>query len=285
MAEDMHAHKTDVIHGGPRGRHFFHIAYAGGNYHGWQKLPHNNSIQLVIETALSKVLKKQVTIVGCGRTDTGVHASQYFFHADLQEAMPDELLFRLNKNLPRDIAVFDAIPVGDEDHARISAIERTYNYFIHRSKDPFLDAFSAFYGDIKLDLKKMREAAMLLPLHNDYRLFHRVASKPNTTICNITGVNLLVDETGDRVKFSISANRFLSGMVRIILHRLLEVARGKIAVEQFQNYLSNTEAPVNVKSAYAQGLYLAKVKYPFLDVPRKSRFGELVNASEKWISV
>lgn len=277
--EDLH---TQVPPGGFRGRHFFNIAYSSTSYHGWQKLPHNNSIQAVIEGALSRVLKKPIGIIGCGRTDSGVHASQYFFHADLESPVSDELVFRLNKNLPPDIAVFDIIPVDDEHHARFSATERTYNYFIHRLKDPFLDAFSAFYNDAKLDLQKMKEAAMLLPQYNDYGLFHRVASKPNTTICHVAAVNLFVDETGDRIKFTISANRFLSGMVRIILYRLLEVARGKISVQQFRGYLDGTEIPLNVKSAYPQGLYLSKVKYSFLDLPVGSHFDALINASGTW---
>jgi tRNA pseudouridine38-40 synthase len=268
----------------PPPRHFFHIAYNGTLYNGWQKLPHNNSIQFIIETELSRVIKTPVTIVGCGRTDSHVHASQYFFHADLEIPSIPELIFRLNKNLPHDIAIFDIIPVQPEQHARLHATERTYTYFIHRNKDPFLNSVSSLYQQ-NFDFQKMKEASSLLLLYNDYRFFHRTASKPNTTICNITNTSLFVDQTADRIKFTISANRFLSGMVRIVVHKLLEVARGKLTVEQFENYLKGTEAPANIKSAYPQGLYLSKVKYPFLDLPAQSTFDQLINRSELWNAI
>ncbi|HEY0742594.1 MAG TPA: tRNA pseudouridine(38-40) synthase TruA [Chryseosolibacter sp.] len=266
-------------------RHFFHIAFCGRNYHGWQRLPHNTSIQNLVEKALCSVMKKQVGVVGCGRTDTGVHASQYFFHADLESPVTDEMVFRLNKNLPPDIAVFDVIPVASEHHARFSAAERTYTYFIHHTKDPFLDSLSSFYQNCEVDLIKMKEAAMLLPLERDYSQFHRLASRPNTTICHVTDVKLFVNKTGDRIKFIISANRFLSGMVRIILYRLLDVAKRKISVEQFANYLHRTEIPFNRKSAYPQGLYLSEVRYPFLHLPCKSTFFNLVDKEEVWVTV
>lgn len=278
-----HVALRDEVRGGVR--HFFHLAYSGTHYHGWQKLPHNKSIQLVVEKALSQVVKKQVPIVGCGRTDSGVHASQYFFHADLESPLTDEIVFRLNKNLPPDITVFDVIPLADEHHARFSAVERTYTYFIHRAKDPFLESFSSLYDDREFDLIKMKEAAILLPLHDDYSNFHRLASKPNTTICRVTDVKLFTVQAGDRIKFTISANRFLSGMVRIILYRLLEVASEKITVEQFRNYLNQTEVPCNRKSAYPQGLYLSKVRYPFLELPCRSTFFDLVDTAVAWNTV
>jgi tRNA pseudouridine38-40 synthase len=263
-------------------RYFFHISYNGNNYNGWQKLPDNNSVQFILETQLSRVAKTVITIVGCGRTDSRVHASQYFFHADLEIPSIPDLIFRLNKNLPDDIAVFDIIAVQSEQHARLDAIERTYNYFIHRSKDPFLNRLSALYQYHNLDLHKMKAGATLLTKYNDYRYFHRTASKSRTTICTITNTNLFIDNTGDRIKFTLSANRFLRGMVRIIVHKLLEVARGKLTLEQFENYLKGTETPIDIKPAYPQGLYLSKVKYPFLDLPNSSTFDQMVNREEMW---
>lgn len=266
-------------------RYFFHLSYNGTRYNGWQKLPHNNSIQFIIETELSRVVKRPTTIVGCGRTDSHVHASQYFFHADLDIPSIPELIFRLNKNLPDDIAVFDIVPVEAANHARLHAIERTYNYFIHRSKDPFLNTLSSFYQDRNLDLQKMKQAAFLLTKYRDYRFFHRTASKPKTTICTVTQTNLFVDQTGDRIKFTITANRFLSGMVRIVVRKLLDVGRKKITIHQFENYLKGSEVPTHIKSAYPQGLYLSKVKYPFLDVPSQSRFDHLINRDADWRGV
>jgi tRNA pseudouridine38-40 synthase len=265
-------------------RFFFHIGYNGTPYNGWQKLPHNNSVQFIIERELSRVVKTPVTIVGCGRTDARVHASQYFFHADLEIPSVSELIFRLNKNLPNDIAVFDILPVQNHQHARLDAIKRTYTYFIHRSKDPFLNSVSSLYQERDLDLQKMKDAASLLMAYNDYRYFHRTASKSRTTRCTVSEGSLFVDEHNDRIKFTISANRFLRGMVRIIVHKLLEVGRKKITVEQFENYLMGTEIPTDIKPAHPQGLYLTNVKYPFLDLPPSSKF-DLLSRSDGWKAV
>jgi tRNA pseudouridine38-40 synthase len=239
-------------------------------------------VQLVLETLISRNIKMPVTIVGCGRTDSRVHASQYFFHVDFDEIFIPELMFRLNKNLPDDIAVFGIIPMQHLPHARLDAVHRKYDYFIHRYKDPFLNSASALYQEPDLDLQKMKEATLLLMRFNDYRSFYRTASKPRTTICKVTNADLSVDQTGDRLKFTISANRFLSGMVRVIVHKLLEVGRKKLTVGQFENYLMATEAPKDIRSAHPQGLYLSKVTYPFLDVPPRTKFHELVNNENTW---
>jgi tRNA pseudouridine38-40 synthase len=264
-------------------RYFFHIAYNGSNYSGWQKLPKINSVQSILETLISRVVKSATTIVGCGRTDSHVHASQYFFHVDLDETIIPELMFRMNKNLPGDIGVFDIIPMQGLPHARLDATERKYDYFIHRYKDPFLTNCSALYQEPNLDLLKMKEAVALLTRYNDYRGFYRTASKVRTTKCSVKQATLAIDHTGDRLKFTISANRFLRGMVRVIVHKLLEVGRGKITVEQFENYLRGTETPKDIKPAYPQGLYLSKVTYPFLDLPPRSKFDQLVNGAGTWL--
>jgi tRNA pseudouridine38-40 synthase len=263
-------------------RYFFHIGYNGAQYSGWQKLPQINSVQLILETLISRIVKTPITINGCGRTDSHVHASQYFFHVDLDEQVIPELMFRLNKNLPGDVSIFEIIPMHGLPHARLDAIERKYDYFIHRYKDPFLNSVSALYQEPDLDLLKMNNAAKLLTQHNDYRSFYRTASKTRTTICTVKQASLFVDETGDRLKFTISANRFLRGMVRIIVHKILEVGRGKIAVEQFENYLKATETPKEIKPAHPQGLYLSKVTYPFLDLPPRTKFDLLVNGENTW---
>jgi tRNA pseudouridine38-40 synthase len=266
-------------------RYFFHIGYNGTLYNGWQKLPHNNSIQFIFETQISRIVKSEINVVGCGRTDSHVHASQYFFHADLDQSLVPELKFRLNKILPDDITVYDIIPVEAFAHARLNAIERRYDYYLHRNKDPFLGSFSALYQDYKLDLQKMKEAADLLPRYNDYRSFYRTASKPKTTICNVTKASLYTDAKGERLRFTICANRFLSGMVRIIVHKLLEVGKGKLSVEQFHNYLRLTEQPSNIRSAYPQGLYLSRVTYPFLSISPRTHFDQLVNSDETWTAL
>lgn len=259
-------------------RYFFHIAYNGFAYQGWQKLPQANSIQEAIETHLSRILKRETTINGCGRTDSQVHASQYFFHVDLDSEWNDELTFRLNKNLPTDIAAFEVIPMNGEQHARLDAIERTYNYFIHTYDDPFLGTISSPYPERNLKVDEMKKAVMLLPKYNDYRSFCRKLSDQRTTICNIVSANLYVDRNGDNIRFEITANRFLNGMIRMIVQRLLMIGRGELSVDQFEAIL-NSKEPVDLfRIAYPQGLYLSKVKYPFLDLPSRSTlFNSLIS--------
>lgn len=262
-------------------RYFFHIAYHGTRYNGWQKLPHNKSIQSVIEVALSQIIKKPVSVVGCGRTDSHVHASQYFFHCDSEPINTAEVKFRLNKTLPNDIAIFDILPVEDHQHARLSALERTYTYFIHREKDPFLNNISSLYQH-EFDIERIKAGISMLPKYNDYRFFHRPASRPKTTLCHVNSTELFIGHNGDRLKLTITANRFLSGMVRIIVHKLLMVGKGKLTLDEFENYLKGDEAPSDIKSAYPQGLYLTKVKYPFLDLPSQSKFDLLTDNQSFW---
>src|SRR6187549_1956414 len=126
-------------------RYFFHIGYNGFQYRGWQRQPNIPNIQEVLENAISKILKVETTIMGCGRTDSQVHASQFFFHLDVMEPWDFDLLFRLNKVLPSDIAIFEIIPMADNQHARFDANLRTYDYFIHTYKDPFLSQLSSLY--------------------------------------------------------------------------------------------------------------------------------------------
>ncbi|WP_245970408.1 tRNA pseudouridine synthase A [Pseudochryseolinea flava] len=235
-----------------------------------------------METCIARVVKLPVAIFGCGRTDACVHASQYFFHIDLEPLDVEELKFRVNKHLPADIAVFDIIPVHGRPNARLDAIQRTYDYFIHRYKDPFLHGVSSFYQEPELDLEKMKAATMLLSQYNNYRGFYRTTSKPKTTICKVSYANLVVDDSGERLKFTISANRFLMGMVRIIVKRLIEVGGNNLSVDEFESYLMTTATPKDVRSAFPQGLYLSKVTYPFLDMKPRTRFDQLVNRENTW---
>lgn len=266
-------------------RYFFHIGYNGFNYRGWQKLPQSSSVQIVLETLLSQILKTSLTIVGCGRTDAQVHASQFFFHVDIDETWDYDLVFRLNKNLPHDIAVFDILPMEGLPHARLDAIGRTYNYFIHTYKDPFLSAISSLYVGRHLNLEEMKKAVMLLPKYDDYRAFCKHASVQRTTRCNVTVATLYTDEQGDNIRFEISANRFLNGMIRIIMQKLLLVGRGKMSVDEFENHLISKETPEITKSAYPQGLYLSQVKYPFLELPARSAFFNALANERRWIPV
>lgn len=254
-------------------RYFFHIAYNGTHYRGWQRQPDVRSIQEVIETQLAAVLKlPSITIIGCGRTDAGVHASQYFFHTDLTEPIRENLKFVLNKTLPSGIAIFDIIETAPNLHARFSAQERTYDYFMHTHKDPFIDQISSLYIDHHLDLQKMQQAVNLLPQYKDYAGFCKQPDLHNTTICDVRSAQLFQTRDQQKLRFQIVANRFLRGQIRIIVQKLLEIGVGKFSVEAFETCLINKKRPPLIRPAHPQGLFLSKIYYPDLDLPNKSSF-------------
>jgi tRNA pseudouridine38-40 synthase len=267
-------------------RYFFHIGYHGSNYRGWQKFPDIASVQQVIETSLSQILKIPAAVVCCGRTDARVNASQFFFHIDIEQNWDFDLIFRMNKNLPADVSVFDIIPVEPAQHARLHATSRTYDYFIHTYKDPFLNNFSSFYPYPNLDLDKMNEAAKLLLKYSDYRAFCKTPQRYRTTICKISNVELYRDLKGDKIRLQITANRFLGNMIRIIVGRLIRIGRGLMTVEEFEKDLISKEPPSILLPAFPQGLYLSKVTYPFLDLPPRTEFlGMLRNDKTVWTKV
>lgn len=223
--------------------------------------------------------------MGCGRTDTQVHASQYFFHLEVLKPWNFDLLYRLNRLLPPDIAVFEIIPVEDNQHARFDAMQRTYNYFLHTYKDPFLSGNSALYVEPNLRLDEMNKAVQILTKYNDFRAFCRTPDSYKHTICNLSSATLFTDAKGDRIRFQISANRFLAHMVRLIMGSLLDIGRGKWRVEDFENCFVTHSLPGFIKPAYPQGLYLSKVQYRYLNIPARTTFQLPERAQTSWIVV
>ena len=256
-------------------RYFFHIAYQGTKYCGWQRHPDGLSVQEIMETALSQLLKTAVNIIGCGRTDAHVHASQFFFHVDLEKQWDFDLFFRLNKILPDDIAVLDIIPMQGLPHARFDAMQRSYDYFIHTYKDPFLNSSSSLYLGQFRYLDRIKAAVALLPLYNDYRGFCKSPDRNENTTCHISSAGIFANSNGDRLRFHISANRFLGRMVRIIAGRLIEIGQGKMSVDEFESYLIGKTTPKVIIPAYPHGLFLSKVTYPYLDIPTTSAFSSI----------
>ncbi|WP_316823227.1 tRNA pseudouridine synthase A [Pedobacter gandavensis] len=234
------------------------------------------NIQGVLENALTQILKTPVLINGCGRTDAHVHASQFFFHMDIEQAWDFDLMFRLNKLLPASIAVFDIIPMEGTPHARFDAVQRCYDYFIHTYKSPFLNGLSAYYLLPELRFDQMKQAAALLPLYKDYRGFCTSPDKYEHTICNVMSAGLTVDSSGDLLRFQISSNRFLSKMIRIIMGQLLKIGKGELSVDEFEHYLINKETPRLITPAHPQGLYLSKVTYPYLDLSVRTTFSAIL---------
>jgi tRNA pseudouridine38-40 synthase len=253
-------------------RYFVHIGYNGQRYNGWQKQPGVLNVQGVIELALSQILKTPVFVIGCGRTDAHVHASQFFFHMDIGQEWEFDLLFRLNKILPHSIAVFDIIPVEAQRHARFDAVLRSYDYFLHTYKNPFLNGLSSYYLLRDLDFDKMKQAASILPNYKDYRAFCTSPDKYEHTLCNVMSASLQADPNGDKLRFSISSNRFLGKMIRIIMGQLLKIGNGVLSIDEFENYLITNTTPELITPAHPEGLYLSKVSYPYLNLPPRTDF-------------
>jgi len=253
-------------------RYFIHISYKGSRYFGWQNQPNKLSVQEVLETSLSKILSYPIKIYGCGRTDAGVHASQYFFHIDIEQKWDFDLFFRWNRILPDDIAIFDIIPVKAQPHARFDAVLRTYDYFIHTYKDPFLSESSALYLLPELNLSEMKKAVMLLTKYSDYRAYCKSPDKNEHNICYVSSAALFTNISGNRIRFQISSNRFLGRMIRILTRKLIEIGKGALSVDEFESHLITKKTPALILPAHPQGLYLSKVTYPFLDLPVKSEF-------------
>ena len=167
-------------------RYFLTLSFAGKNYYGWQSQPDGNTVQDVLNNALSTILKEEIITTGAGRTDTGVHAKYFVAHFDTTSLIDDDKMFIYNLNgiLPADIAVYKIIAVDKEKHARFSAISRTYKYFISKQKDPFkLNSHHFIYG--KLDVSKMNEAANLLFDYEDFTSFSKLHTDVKTNNCKI----------------------------------------------------------------------------------------------------
>ena len=241
-------------------RYFFEITYDGTKYNGWQNQANALGVQQVVEETLSKLLHEKISIVGSGRTDTGVHCIQQFFHADIQMKMErQEFLQRLNSFLPKDIAIRDILPVKPEAHARYDARERAYEYHITTRKNPLLVG-RAFYFFKKCDISLMNEAAALLVGEHDFTSFSKVKTDVNHFVCTIKKAHWI--KQGDLMIFSISANRFLRGMVRAIVGTLLDVGSQKISIKEFQSIIKSKDRKKAGMNVPPEGLYLTQVKYP-----------------------
>jgi len=240
-------------------RYFLELAYDGATFVGWQVQPNKTTVQSTIDHALSTIFNEPIQSVGCGRTDSGVHASKFFLHFEATKPMPNKIVFRLNSFLPKTIAIYRIFQSGK--HARYDATYRAYDYFIHFDKNPFLETHSFFFRWLPLDFEKMRQAAMFLPNYLEFAPFEKSKSDSKTSICHIYKSQLTIDEQAGRMHYHIAANRFLRGMVRRVVGALLMVGKEKISLQEFQEVLQ-TQGSFNInKSAPAQGLYLCEVRY------------------------
>ena len=236
-------------------RYFIELSYDGSEFCGWQLQPNALTVQECLEETLSTLLKERVQVVGAGRTDSKVNAIGYVAHFDYDKVIDTSALgYKLNAILPRGIVVHSVREVDADLHARFSAKRREYTYFLHRTKDPFIENRS-YFCSWDLDVDAMNEAAAVLLGTHDFRCFEKSGSDNRTSICTVTEafwapyipdhVSLMgfspaasrpeVEAGGapQYLYFRIAADRFLRNMVRAVVGSLLEVGRGRRSVEDF----------------------------------------------------
>ena len=243
------------------GRYFIHLAYNGASYCGWQTQPELPTVQLTLEQALSTLLRQKVAVVGCGRTDTGVHASDFYAHFDAGEVETQQLVFKLNNILPPDIAIYDIFPVAQNAHARFDATARTYQYHVSQERLPFRQGqYCRIY--YKPDIDLMNEAARVLMEYEDFTSFAKLHTQVKTNICHLSVAHW--EESAGEYVFTIRSNRFLRNMVRSVTGTLLDVGRGKLTVEGLREIIEKKDRCAAGVSMPACGLFLTKVEYPYL---------------------
>jgi len=245
-------------------RYFVKLAYDGTNYKGWQTQPNGITIQEVLENAFSTILRQPIALTGAGRTDTGVHARNYYAHFQFDKLFKpeelDKLTFKLNSFLPNDITILSIFKVADDIHARFSAISRTYKYYITQNRNPFLRNYSwNRHGVLNIDL--MNFAANELMKINDFTSFSKLHSQTKTNLCNVTFA--LWDKTPDGLVFTITSDRFLRNMVRAVVGTLVDVGKNKISHDDFLNIINSKNRCDAGESAPACGLFLDEISYNF----------------------
>lgn len=243
-------------------RYFIQLAFNGKNYHGWQMQENAHTVQAEINEKLSLLLGQPVNVVGCGRTDSGVHAREYYAHFEVEKLSfkPVELVSKLNNFLPQDISIVRIFQVKPDIHARFSATSRTYRYYISRQKNPFLQELSFFYH-VPLKVSEMNKASRYLLDFSDFTSFSKLHSQTNNNNCKISFADW--KETEEMLVFTITADRFLRNMVRAIVGTLLEVGKGKMEASEIKNIIELKNRSEAGFSVPAEGLFLEKVEYPF----------------------
>ncbi len=238
------------------------LAYDGTHYFGWQIQPNQISIQQTIQDKLKQLTGQDIELVGCGRTDTGVHASQYFAHCDIDEILVDKInVYNLNAILPHDISILNIVKTSKEFHSRFSALHRKYIYRIHNFKDPFNRNYSFFYSLLNVNhLPKLNEVAQMINNMNSFESFVKSNSGLDNYQCQITQSEWkLINE--HQFEYHIAANRFVRGMVRLCVGASLSYAIEKINIEEITNaILSKIQIPKSW-SVPANGLSLTEIRY------------------------
>lgn len=242
-------------------RYFIYFSYDGAAYHGWQVQPNAITVQQVLEEALAKLVRRPVPLVGAGRTDAGVNAACMVAHGDFPcEVDCAQLVYKLNKILPPDIAVSDVRRVKDDAHARFDALSRRYNYRVVTAKSPFARRYACRVLP-GVDFEAMNRAAEILYEYTDFTSFSKLHTDVKTNNCKVTFARWR--QVGDNEwVFEIEADRFLRNMVRAIVGTLLLVGRGKMTLDGFRAVIENKARGEAGDSAMGEALFLVDVKYP-----------------------
>jgi tRNA pseudouridine38-40 synthase len=240
-------------------RYFLEVSYKGSQYSGSQVQENANSVQEELEKAFSTYFRQKVEMTGSSRTDAGVHALQNFFHTDLDEVIPDAVLYNLNALLPDDILLRAVYPVDDHSHCRFDALGREYQYRIYRKKDPFLRD-RAFFYPYAMDFSRLQEAAVVVCAHSDFSTFSKRNTQARSMICSIRRSEWREVENG--FLYEVEANRFLRGMVRGLVGTMLQVGRGRMSLAAFEEIIRGKDNSQADFSVPGHGLFLVKVIYP-----------------------
>jgi tRNA pseudouridine38-40 synthase len=270
-------------------RYFIELAYNGTAYHGWQVQQNAVSVQALLNKALSTILRQPIETTGCGRTDTGVHAKEFFAHFDVGADSPWSMVHSpctshglstmdygqtvrgLNALLPPDIAIKNVIPVHADAHARFDATARSYQYHIHFNKDPFLQGASWQLRDVP-DIELMNQAAAIMMGYIDFSCFSKSNTQVKTNNCKITRAEWVKTDNG--IVFHITADRFLRNMVRAIVGTLMMIGRKEMEPEGIREIIESKNRSNAGTSVPACGLYLTEVKYPYPLTPEGGAMGE-----------
>ena len=241
-------------------RYFIWLSYDGTNYHGWQVQPNGISVQGELQRVLSTLLRQDISITGAGRTDAGVHARVMAAHFDFEGDIDcQQLAYKMNRMLSGDIVISRIEEVAPDLHARFSATERTYHYYIHTRKDPFLRHYSCEIH-YPLDFAAMNEAGRILTTYEDFGAFCKAHSDVKTTLCHVTRAEWI--QTGENTwYFVITANRFLRNMVRAVVGTLVDVGRGRLSLENFRKVIEGKKRSDAGDSMPGNALFLEDVKY------------------------
>lgn len=246
-------------------RYFLRIAYDGTKYHGWQRQPNGHSVQQEIENALARILRlPRVVTTGCGRTDAGVHAQDYYLHFDPEMHGMDtqDTLFKLGHVLNKDVSPLELFPVHSMAHTRYDAIEREYEYHVHLKRNPFVRLHSTYFHK-SLDVDLMNEAAQYLIFQGDFGSFSKAGGGQKTNICDVRSA--IWTQQGDRLIFRITADRFLRNMIRAVVGTMFDVGQGKITPEDFKAIIDSQDRNQAGDSARPEGLRLSRIKYAYIN--------------------